>query len=82
MLEVGLVRTPERAPEREIAEQSSWWCRSLDLAPNRAERDRDETRSFEHVGEHTHGARAERSNRREQHHVDTVAAQHAGAGRT
>ena len=48
----------------------------LGLAPNPCQRDGREPRGFEHVGERTHGARADRSNGGEQHHVDAVVGHH------
>ncbi len=75
-------RDAERAAEREIAEQPARGSGALDLTPHRTECDRGESFGFEDVGERTHGTRAERSDRGEQHHVDALLAQPTPTGRS
>ena len=81
VLEVGVAWPAERAPEGEVAPQPSWRRRVGDLVSLRTERHRRQTRPFEDVSERTHGTRAQRSNRRQQHHIDAVVLQPSGPGR-
>lgn len=76
VLELCVTGLAERAAQRELAVQGARW-RNLDgHLTNRRQHDRRDSCSFEHVGEHTHGARTQRSNRSQDHDVDTVGEQH------
>jgi hypothetical protein len=74
VLELRVVGSAERAAERELTVQRARRRHLLGHLPHRRQHDGGDTGSFEHVGEHTHGARAQRSNGREDHHVDAVGA--------
>ena len=75
VLELGIAGHTERTAEGELAIERARRVHPLDDGQYRRERDRGESSSFEHMGEHTHGARTQRSHRCEQHDVDTVVTQ-------
>ena len=75
MLERWLTGAAERAAQREVAVQHPWRARPLGLAVDAADAYCRQTCGFEHVGERTHGARAEWSNRRQQDDIDTIVEQ-------
>ena len=72
VLEVGVARLSERSSEREVAEEPAWRSGTFDLGADRTEGDGSDPGGFEDMGEHTHGARAQRSDRGEHHHIDAV----------
>ena len=78
MLELGIVRNAEGSTERKFAVEGTRRLHLLDHWPHGGESDRGQTGFFHHVGEHTHGARAEWSNGCEDHDVDAVALQLLG----
>ena len=82
MLELGIARLAERSPEREVTPQTSGRSRTFDLLADRSEGDSGNPLSLEDMGERTHGTRAQRSNRSEEHDVDALIAQELGAGRS
>jgi len=79
VLELRIARLAERPPEREVTPQTAGRGRALDLLTDRSEGDGGYPLSLEDMGERTHGTRAQRSNRGEQHDVDTLIAQELGA---
>ena len=66
---------PEGPAEGELAVERPRRLHPLGLAEHRDEGHRGQPGGFEHVREHTHGARAQRSDGREQHDVDPVLAE-------
>jgi hypothetical protein len=82
MLKLGVIRFAEWTPQRKVAEQPTRRRGALDLATDRSKGNCGETSGFEDVGKHTHGARAEWSNRSQQNNVDAVVSEQRGTGRT
>ena len=82
MLERRVPRTTQRTSEREVAVQHPRRARSLGLAADETDPDRRQTGRFEHVGERTHGARAQRSNRGQQDDIDTIVEEQLGGRRS
>ena len=72
VLKIGVAGKTERPAERELAMQHARSATTFCLGSHEADRDRRETSMLEDVRQGTHGARAERSNRRQDDHVDAV----------
>ena len=81
VLELGILWLAERTPEGEVTPECTRRLGPLDDRQGRGQRDGGDAGCFEDVGEHTHGARAERSNGGEEHDVDAVGLQGRCRGR-
>ena len=71
-LEWGVARLSKWAAERELTMEEPGRLYVLGLAANERDPDGCHSGCFEDSCEHTHGARAERSNRGEEYDVDPV----------
>jgi hypothetical protein len=81
MLKVGVVGSAERSAERELAVQHARCASAFGLTANETDADGGEAGLLEHVGERTHGARAERSNRSEENDPHAIVEQLLCGGR-
>ena len=75
VLEGGVAGAAEWSAEREIAVQHARWAGTFGLSAHQTDPDGRQAGGFEGMGERTHGARAQRSNRCQQHNIDTVGQQ-------
>ena len=81
-LEGGVAGLSEWAAERELAVEEPWRLDVVGLAADQGDPDGGHAGCFEDSREHTHGARAKRSDRSEENDVDSVFSKHPGGGRS
>lgn len=75
VLECSVIRLAEWSPQWEVAEETTRRRRVQHLLADRTHGNRRQTGSLKHVSKRTHGTRAERSDRGEQHDIDPLLAQ-------
>ena len=80
MLILRIQRTTQGAAQGKIAIQCPWRFAAFSLPAHSHESNGGETFGFKHIGEHTYGARAQRSHRGEQDDIDAIFAQDARGG--
>jgi len=82
MLELRVAWLAQWTTEWKVTEQSSRRGRAFDLRADGSQRHRGQSCGFEHMRKHTHGARTQRSNGGEQHHIHPIGEQQLGSLRT
>ena len=81
MLEFGVVGHAQRATQGELAIQHPGNIHPLSHCPHRGQHHGGDPGFFQYVGQRTHGARAQRSNRGQDGHVHPVGPQLGGRSR-